>query len=193
MFSPCPASRAGARGIDVFVATSIKANVRTAGCAGANPASVPSRLCDATVFPERRHRPCERHAVLPLAAPRCESNSTLPQRGDPEPVRVRAFAHTRIDNAGMRWDGGGVCTGVAGHGREQLAVHCRACAGKRDPCTPPKVASVSAAGRRAVLPLEASGASFGANGAAVAKNVPGNAEGALMVAVPQTPRDLPEA
>lgn len=84
------------------------------GCAGANPATVRSRLCDATVLAERRRRLCQRHDVLTLATPCCGPTRPSPQHGDPCQSARALSRSRRVDDVDMRPDGGGVRTGKPG-------------------------------------------------------------------------------
>jgi hypothetical protein len=116
------------------------------------------------------------------------------QHGDPAPVRVRAVALTRVDNAATRSDGGRGSHRQAGHGREQLGTHSCACGRNSDPCTPQKVRqSMNAAGRRAVRLLVSTRAHFSAVGEGVGENVQGSVEGALMAEVLRTSEVLLDA
>lgn len=70
---PGTGSRAGARVVNVFTATSLKATVLSAGCAGANRRRSDRCFSDATVLPGTAAQLFFRHARVVTATPSVES------------------------------------------------------------------------------------------------------------------------
>lgn len=109
VLSPYPASRAGARGHDVFVATSIKETVLSARLRRCEPRRRPYRFFEARC-PSWSATPTLLSACRAfLAAPRCAINRLFNAARGPRADAVpRAVALARMSKVGTRWDGGGV-------------------------------------------------------------------------------------